>query len=110
MPICKNVILLNLDESKMGYVLELEKIFRNLKRAWVDLRNIWGPEEEKMQTEIKEKLKDNLAQFAEIRKENIMQETLQESKKTNRKSTVVIIITLVSLAAAIVIPLILFFV
>lgn len=80
--ICRNVILLNLDETKIDYVLELEENFSNLKRAWVDLRNNWGTEQEKMLTEIRANLKDNLTLFTEIRERSMMQENLNETKKT----------------------------
>ncbi|MBN1330057.1 MAG: hypothetical protein JXA54_11345 [Candidatus Heimdallarchaeota archaeon] len=116
--LCRYVDQLKLDENKINYVKELKEMFTDFQSKWVDMQTYWLPDRDKIfKKEIFDALKENLAKFdkiidrkIELDNLKVEQDSLEETRKANKKSNIAIVIAIVSIAISIALSLILHYI
>ncbi|HUT81387.1 MAG TPA: hypothetical protein VMZ29_09315 [Candidatus Bathyarchaeia archaeon] len=116
--LCRYVDQLKLDENKLTYVKELKEMFTDFQSKWVDIQTSWNPEKDKQyKKEIFDALEKNLVKFDKIIDRKIELDnlkvdidSLEETRKANKKSNIAIAIAIVSIAISIVLSLILHYI
>jgi len=107
--ICKNIDKLNLNESKINFVLELKELFSKLQSIWTDMKDYWSEKDKEIKQEMFENLDKYLSKFNKIEGSKVSkdslkaeQDSLAEGKEANIKARGANIIAFVALGIAIV--------